>query len=126
MIDANNYTEPNLQLSVSTHKLYQMAKLLEATKQIMKYFKKSLKHTPNHTNSKEHYQNKHQNKANTSHSDTCRHKSHHHRDYHKEEVNKITSGTGTPKHVSTKSNDTPDNTDIESLDCTADSSLDSA
>ena len=49
----HNYTEPDLQLSVSTNKLEQMAELLEATKQIMKYFKRSLKHTPKHTNSKE-------------------------------------------------------------------------
>ena len=94
-----------------------MAELLEATKQMMKYFKRLLKHTPKHTNSKECYQNK----TNTSHSDKCRHKP----DYHKEEVNEITSDTGTPKHISTKSTDTPQNTVIDSLDSTADSSLDS-
>ena len=61
-LDANNYTEPNLQLSVSTNKLDQMAELLEATKQMMKYFKKSLKQTPKHTITKECHQNKYQNK----------------------------------------------------------------
>ena len=42
----NHYTEPNLQLSVLTNKPDQMAELLEATKKMMKYFKRSLKHIP--------------------------------------------------------------------------------
>ena len=93
-----------------------MAKLLEATKQMMKYFKMSLKHTPKHNSSRECYQNK----TNTSHSGKCRHKPH----YHKEEVNEITSDSGTHKHTPTKSKDTPDNADIDSSDSTGDSSLD--
>ena len=123
-LDANNYTDPNLQLSVSTNKLDQMAKLLEATQQMMKYFKVN-QQTPKHTISKEWYQNKYQNKSGTSPFDTCRHKPYQHRDYHKEEVNKITSDTGIPKNTSTKSDGTANNTDIDSLDSPVDSSLDS-
>ena len=39
-----HYTKPNLQLLVSTNKSDQMAKLLEPTKKMKKYFKRSLKH----------------------------------------------------------------------------------
>ena len=78
-----------------------------------KYFKRSLKHTPKHINNNECFQNK----TNTSHPNKCRHKPH----YHKDKINENTSDTCTPKHIPTKIEDTPDNTDIVSLDSTADS-----
>ena len=56
--ETNSHTEPSLQLSVSTNKPDQMAKLLETTKKMTKYFKRPLKHIPMHTNTNDYYQNK--------------------------------------------------------------------
>ena len=102
---------------VSTNKTDQIAELLEATKQMTKYFKRSLKHTPKHNNNNDHYQDK----TNTSHSDKGKHKP----CCHKGEVNKIALDTCIPKHAPTKIDYTPDNTDIDSWDSTAGSSSDS-
>ena len=79
---------------VSTNKLDQMAELLETTKQMTKYFNWSLKHTPKQNNNNDCYQDK----TNISHSDICKHK----HGYHKDEVNKITSDSCTPKQKPTK------------------------
>ena len=53
------------------------------------------------------------------------HKPHYSKYYHKDEVNDITLDTCTTKHTPTKIDDTPHNTDIDSSDSTAESSLDS-
>ena len=45
----NNYTKPNLQLSVSTNKPDHMAELLEPTRKMTKYLKKSFKHNKPHS-----------------------------------------------------------------------------
>ena len=81
--ETNNYTEPHLQLSVSANKPDHMAELLEATKKMAKYFKKSIKHMPNYNKNNDHYQNK----ANSSHADKHKHKTYHCKD----EVNEIIS-----------------------------------
>ena len=47
--EASNYTEPNLQLSVSTSKPDQMTKLLETTRRMTQYIKKSIKDISSHT-----------------------------------------------------------------------------
>ena len=86
--ETNSNAEPKLQLLVSTNKAEQMAELLEATKQMTKFFKRSLKHTPKHDNNNNHYEDK----TNISHSDKYKHK----HCYHKDEVNKITSYTSIP------------------------------
>ena len=54
--EINCYTEPNLQLSVLTNKPDQVAEPLEATKKMMKYFKRSLKHIPLYGNNTYHHQ----------------------------------------------------------------------
>ena len=115
--ETDSYAEPNPQLSVSTNKPDQMSELLEIIKQMTKYFKRLLKHTPKHNNNNDYYQDK----TNTYHSNKCKHKPH----YHKDEVNKITLDTCTPKHTPKKINETPDNTDIDSSDSTVHSSSDS-
>ena len=62
------------------------------------------------TNTKDHYQNK----MGTSHSDKRKHKPH----QHKDKVNEMISDTCTPKHTPTQTDDTPDNTDIDSYHST--------
>ena len=42
----NQHTKPNLQPLVSTNKPEQMAELLEATRNMTKYFKRMFKHNP--------------------------------------------------------------------------------
>ena len=54
--EVNQYTKPNLQILVLTNKPDQMAELLEATNNMMKYFKRSLKHIPSHPNNTNHCQ----------------------------------------------------------------------
>ena len=54
--EVNQYTEPNLQLLVSTNKPDQMAELLEATKKMTKYFKRSIKHIPSHPTNTDHHE----------------------------------------------------------------------
>ena len=102
--EINRCTEPNLKLSVLTNKQDQMCDMLEATKKMMKYFKRSLNHIPSHPNNTDH----HQSSTNTSHSN--KHKCNPH--YHKDEVNEITPVTYTP---------IPDNTNVDSSDGTMDS-----
>ena len=108
----NGYTKPTLQLSVSTNKPDQIAELMEATKKMTKYFKKSLKHTPLHSNNTNH----HQNNATTPHTDnhTCKT----HSQY---QVNNVTSNICTSQHITTEHDDIPDNIDIDSCDCISES-----
>ena len=94
-----------------------MAELLEATKKMTKYFKRALKHIPSHTKINDHYQHK----TSISHSDKCKYKNH----YHKDEVNEITSETCILMHTPTKTDDTPNNTDIDSSNSTMDYTSDS-
>ena len=94
-----------------------MAELLEATKKMMKYFKISLKHIPSHPNNTDH----HQGNASTSHSDQKTCNSH----YHKYKVNAITSDTHAPKHITTETDNIPDNTDVDNSDSTTDSASNS-
>ena len=46
----NKHNKPNLQLSVSTNKPDQIAEMLEDTRKMMEYSKRSLKHNPSHSN----------------------------------------------------------------------------
>ena len=85
-----------------------MAELLEATKKMMKYFKRSLKHIPLQPN-------------NTSHADKHKHTSH----YHKDEVSEITPNTYTPKHITTETDDILDSSNVDSSDSTTNSTSDS-
>ena len=70
---------------------------------MIKYFKRSLKHTHKQNNNNDCYQEK----THTSYSDKHKHKPH----YHKDKVNEIASDMCTPEH---KIDDTPNNTDIDS------------
>ena len=79
----------------------------------MGYFKRLLKHIPSHPNNTDH----HQSNTSTSHSDNHKCNSH----YHKDEVNAITSDAFTPTHITTETDDIPDNTDVDSSDSTTDS-----
>ena len=74
--ETNSYTEPSLQCLVLTSKPDQMAELLEATKKMIKCFKRSLKCITVHTNTNDHYQKK--KNPNKSHSDKCKYKPHYH------------------------------------------------
>ena len=94
-----------------------MDELLEATKKIMKYFKRSLKHIPLHPNNTDH----HPCNASTSHSDNHKCNSH----YHKDKVIKITSDNYIPKHITTETDDIPDNTKVYTSNSNMDSALDS-
>ena len=94
-----------------------MAELLEATKKMMTYFTRSLKHTPSHSNNTDH----HQNNASTHHTDNHRCNPH----YYKDQVNKITSDTCTSQHLTTESDTIPDNANTDSSDNTLDSASDS-
>ena len=69
----NNHTKPDLQLSISTNKPEHMAELLEATRKMTKYFKRSYKHNKPHSNDN---RNGHTNTNhyNNSHSDRHKHK----------------------------------------------------
>ena len=64
-----------------------------------------------HINTNDHYQNK----TSVSHSDNCKHKPH----CQKDKVNKIASDICTPMHIPTKTDDIPDNSDIDSSDSTS-------
>ena len=62
----NHHTEPNVQLSISTNKPDHMAELLEATRKMTKYFRRSYKHSKTHSSdnsmhhsSMNHYSNSH-------------------------------------------------------------------
>ena len=46
----NNHTKPNLQLSISINKPNHMVELLEDTRKMTKYFKRSYKHNKSHSN----------------------------------------------------------------------------
>ena len=52
---SNGNNDPNLQLSVSTSKLDNIAKPLEATKKMTRYFRKSYKHNKSHHTSNENH-----------------------------------------------------------------------
>ena len=105
--EANNYTESNLQLAVSTNKPDQMADLLEATRQMTQYFKKSIKHIPSHTKHNNHCQQI----SSMHHADRHKHRTH----CHKDKVNDITSDTDNPQI-------TPPETDKTIHDIVVDSS----
>ena len=107
----NQHSEPNLQLSVSTYKLDQMAR------KITKYFKQSLKHNSSHSNNTSNYQS---NKS-KPHPDKHKCKSH----YHKDDINEITTDTYTPNQIATQTDNTQENTDLDSFDSTTDSASDS-
>ena len=92
-----------------------MAELLEATKQMMKYFKKVTQTYTSHSNNTDH----HQNNANTHHADKNRCNSH----YHKDQANEIASDTCISQHITTESDNIPDNNNTESSDTTIDSAL---
>ena len=94
-----------------------MADLLEATKKMMKYFKRSLKYIQLHTNSTDH----HQRNTNTPHSDNHKCKS----CYHKDAIKEIISDTFIPKHITTETDDVLGNTDIDSSDNPTESASDS-
>ena len=97
----NQHTEPNLQLSVLSSKPDQMAELLEATRKMTTYFKRSVKHNSSHPNKTSNYQ------SNTSvpHADKHKYKSHYH----------------TPNHIATETDNMQENTDLDSSDSTVDS-----
>ena len=108
----NHYTKPNLQLSVLTNKPDQMVELLEATRKMMKYFKRSLKHNPSHPNNTSNLQRK----TSTSHSDKHKCNSY----YHKVEVTEITPDNYAPSHIAMETNNIPDNSDVHHSDSTTD------
>ena len=71
----------------------------------MKYFKRSVKHTPSHMNNINHHQNSTTTPPNDNH--TCTAHSHH-------QVNDITSETCKPFQTTPTSEDIPDSTNIDS------------
>ena len=83
----NQHTEPNIQLPVLTNKPDQMAELLETTRKMTKYFKRSLKHNSLYYNNT----SNHQSNTSTSHSDKHKCKS----CYQRNEVNEITTNNHT-------------------------------
>ena len=113
----NQYTKPNLQLSVLTNKQDQMAELLKATRKMTKYFKRSLKHTPSHPNRT----NNHQSNMSTSHSDKHKCNSY----YCKDKANEISTDTYTPNHIAPEIDSIPNHTDVDNSDSITDSASDS-
>ena len=112
----NNYTEPNLQLSVSTNKPHHMAKLLDATRKMTKYFIKLVKH------------NKPQCNENSNSTTGTNHHNNAHSHKHKpcndsDEVNNITNSIHIPKTTLTEPEYINKHYDSDSSDSILDSSL---
>ena len=71
----SNHNKPNLQISISTNKPDHMAELLEATRKIAKYFKRSYEHSKPHPNDNSNHQTS-INQYRNSHSDRHKNKAH--------------------------------------------------
>ena len=91
----NNHTKSSLQLSVSTNKPDHMAELLEATRKMTKYFKRSCKHSKPHPpdNSNWHVNT---NDCSTCHPDKQKHKSCNNNDKINEVINSTCTSNSTP------------------------------
>ena len=105
----NNYTKPNLQLSVLTNKTDHIAKLLGATRKMTKYFKRSVKHIKPQCNDN----------SNTTTGTNYNNNAHSHK--HKpcndnDEVNDITNSIHIPKTTLTEPENNNKRYDSESSD----------
>ena len=118
--NTNGHNDLNLQLSVSTSKPDHIDELLETTRKMTMYFKKSYKHNKSHCTSTD------------SHHPSVNHNSTIHTDKHKcksrntnDQVNNITGQTCASKNTKSKPEDIKDPHDSDSPDSNLDSSSDS-
>ena len=110
----------NLQLSISTSKLDDIAELLEATKKMARFFKKSYKNNKSHHTSIDNHQCSTNNNS-SIHSDKHKCKSHNTND----QVNKIIGQTCTSKNTKAEHEDVKYSHASNSPDSNLDSSSDS-
>ena len=116
----NSHIKPNLQLTISTSKLDYMAELLEATRKMTKYFKKSYKHSKSHPSDNDiHCLST--NNYSSPHSDKHKCKSHNNND----EVNEVINQTCTSNSLISEPKDSKEHHKSDSSDSILDSSLDS-
>ena len=106
----NDHDDPNVQLSVSTSKPDYISELLEATKEITRYFKKSYKNSKSHhVNNNNSYPNFTQ--ISSLHPDKHVHKTHNPND----QVNEITGQTWTVRGSNSEPEDTNNHHDSDRL-----------